>query len=108
MVHDQEDQGVISTDIPYVRDELIRIAFELNQAKNFKHSSEIVSLLPIMIRTLTKKAPPVSHRVTAESRDSVKKMLLEHPDMTNDEIARRHSFIGGRVTEIDRGRYDHK
>lgn len=108
MVNDQEDQGVISTDIPYVREELIRIAFELNQAKDFKHSWEIASLLPLMRRTLTKMVSPRSHRVTAESRDSVKKMLREHPDMSNDEIGRLHSFIGGRVTEISRGKHDHK
>lgn len=94
----------MSTDIPYVREELVRIALELNQAENFERSNEIIKLLPYMERTITRKGSPIKAvHITGETATAIKRMVEENPNMLYREIGKAFGVDGGRVSEIMTG-----
>lgn len=92
-----------TTNIPEAREELLRIASEIEAQGLSEHAQQIRGIVEnkMIRRQGPRRAPATRRRVTESIRRKVIRDL-KRTDLPQEEIARKYNIDGGRVSEIGR------
>ena len=93
-----------TTNIPYARSQLLRIAQEIEEVGLDQHATEIRSLIEnYMVRRPGPRRAPNSRTIVDEEIRNKVILDLKNTDLPQEEIAKKYNIDGGRVSEIYRG-----